>query len=109
MRHQEDREPIKKPSELSALVVRVAVHGCVFAVRGGADGAAFGNSSSSLAAFLSLALVSRGGSWSVSSAAMPACSWRPRSISASSSAPNSSARLVIHSHSRKTMTPASEP
>ena len=52
---------------------------------------------------------SRGGSWMVSSATMPACSSRPRSSSASSSAPKRSARLVIHSHSRNTTTPAREP
>ena len=62
-----------------------------------------------LSSAFSMLRVSRGGSWMVSSAGMPACSSRPRSSSASSSAPNSSARLVIHSQSRNTMTPASEP
>ena len=54
-------------------------------------------------------LVSRGGSWMFSSASTPAWSSRPRSSSESNSAPNSRARLVSHSQSRKTMTPASEP
>ena len=66
-------------------------------------------SSSAFLAFLSLARVSRGGSWSVFSASMPAWSSRPRSSSASNSAPKSSARFVIHSSSRKMMTPARVP
>src|SRR5664280_2668567 len=64
---------------------------------------------SSLASVLSITLVSLGGNWMSCSAAMPACNWRPRYISASSSAPNSNARLVIHSQSRKMITPANEP
>ena len=66
-------------------------------------------SSSSRACSLSLCLVSRGGSWMVSSASMPAWSWRPRSISASNSAPNSSDMLRIQSHSSETMTPPIAP
>lgn len=46
-------------------------------------------------AFLSLALVSRAGSCSSSSAAIPACSSRPRSISLSTSAPNSRMALMM--------------
>src|SRR5690606_6811087 len=65
-------------------------------------------SSSSLAAFFSLTRESRSGSCSVFSAGIPACSWRPRSISASNSAPNNRARLVIHNHSRKITAPARE-
>ena len=50
-----------------------------------------------------------GGSWSVSSASMPAWSWRDRSSSASTSAPNSRARFVSHSQSSRMITPASDP
>ncbi len=44
-----------------------------------------------------------------SAPATPASSWRERSRSALSSAPISTARLVIHSQTRNTMTAASEP
>ena len=55
-------------------------------------------------------LVSRGGSWMVRSASvMPASSSRPRSSSALSSAPKSTARLEIQSQTRATTTAASEP
>src|SRR5674476_1520640 len=66
-------------------------------------------SAACLVSALSMLRVSRAGSWMVSSAAMPDRSSRPRSSSASSSAPKSRARLVIHSHNRNTMTPANAP
>src|SRR5436305_8719143 len=44
-----------------------------------------------------------------SSAGWPASSWRPRSSSALSSAPNSTARFEIHSHTRNAITPPSVP
>src|SRR5690606_11296926 len=66
-------------------------------------------SSRRCSAFLSAAFVSRGGSWIDSSASIPAWSWRPRSSSASNSAPKSRARFMIHSHRRKMMTPARAP
>src|SRR5664280_1952384 len=55
-------------------------------------------SAACLVSALSMLRVSRAGSWMVSSAATPHWSSRPRSSSASSSAPKSRARLVIHSH-----------
>ena len=46
---------------------------------------------------------------SSSAPVMPASTSRPRSVSASSSAPSSTAMFVIHSHTRKTITPPSAP
>jgi drug/metabolite transporter (DMT)-like permease len=51
----------------------------------------------------------RGGSWISSSAGWPAASSRLRSSSAFSSAPNRTARLVIHIQTRKLTTPPSVP
>jgi hypothetical protein len=53
---------------------------------------------------------SRGGSWMVCSASfIPACSSRPRSISALNSAPNRIAMFVSQSHTRKLTTAPREP
>src|SRR3954447_5015555 len=66
-------------------------------------------SSASFFSAFSMLRVSRGGSCTVFSAGRPAWSSRPRSSSASSSAPKSNAMLVSHSQRRNTITPAREP